>query len=148
MYHSEVGVREATGRNDGPRIAEYLRYCGLPERHEWCAAFVSWCHGRAGYPEPRNAWAAALFPSGRIVWRVADRLPGSRWTATGDRAAPRRGDVFGIYSARKKRIAHCGFVDGWDGKYCLTVEGNVDDAVVRKRRPVRTVALIARWTVD
>ncbi|MBC9797850.1 CHAP domain-containing protein [Sinomicrobium weinanense] len=127
-----------------------MRYCGLPERHEWCAAFVSWCHGKAGYSEPRNAWAAALFPSGRTVWRMRNwrSASGGRSSVNGDRKTPRRGDVFGIYLTHKKRIAHCGFVDGWDGKYCLTVEGNVDDAVVRKRRPVRTIAVVARWTVD
>jgi len=140
IYGGEVGVREATGRNDGLRVAEYLRYCGLSEGYEWCAAFVSWCHGQAGYPEPRNAWAAALFPSGRTVWRTA-----GRWRLVGSGPTPRQGDVFGIYVASKKRIGHCGFVDGWDGTWCLTVEGNVDNAVVRKRRSVKTIYAVARW---
>src|SRR5690606_29450817 len=73
VYRAEVGVREATGNNDGPRVAEYLRYCGLDEGYEWCAAFVSWCHGRAGYATPRNAWAAALFPENRTVWSGRNR---------------------------------------------------------------------------
>src|SRR5690606_20890832 len=83
-----------------------LRYCGLDEGYAWCAAFVSWCHGQAGYPEPRNAWAAALLPTAR---RVND---------------PRPGDVFGIYYSNLKRIAHVGFVDEWGDQYCITVEGN------------------------
>src|SRR3546814_8708082 len=102
-YLGEVGISEATGNNDGPRIAEYLRYCGLPEGYAWCAAFVSWVHGQAGYDKPRNAWAAALFPSNRIV-----------------EDTPRQGDVFGIYIASKKRIGHCGFVDAWNDKWCIT----------------------------
>lgn len=145
IYSAEIGVREATGRNDGPRVAEYLAYCGLAEGYEWCAAFVSWCHGQAGYPEPRNAWAAALFPAKRLVWEsTRDATFNSR--ASSGRPAPVQGDVFGIYIASKRRIAHCGFVDAWDGSWCLTVEGNVDNAVVRKRRPIKTITSVARWT--
>ncbi|WP_257668139.1 CHAP domain-containing protein [Parapedobacter tibetensis] len=147
IYTAEVGVREATGNNDGPRIAEYLRYCGLGEGYEWCAAFVSWCHGQAGYPEPRNAWAAALFPAGHMVWTRASEGTGdaARNTRASSNAIPRQGDVFSIYSTSKERIAHCGFVDGWDGKFCLTVEGNVDNAVVGKRRPIKTIYAVSRW---
>jgi len=140
IYVAEIGVREATGRNDGPRVAEYLAYCGLAEGYEWCAAFVSWCHGQAGHAKPRNAWAAALFPANRTIWRQGDRQ------LTDGRASPVKGDVFGIYVATKKRIGHCGFVDAWDGTWCLTVEGNVDNAVVRKRRAVKTLHAVARWT--
>lgn len=136
-YLAEIGVQEATGNNDGPRVAEYLRYCGLGEGYEWCAAFVSWCHGQAGYLAPRNAWAAALFPAQRTVWTNGRRAAG--------RDRPQAGDVFGIYMAGKKRIGHCGFVDEWEGSWCITVEGNVGNAVVRKRRPVRTIRVVARW---
>ncbi|MEC3878618.1 CHAP domain-containing protein [Parapedobacter sp. 10938] len=136
-YRSEVGVKEATGNNDGPRVAEYLGYCGLPEGYEWCAAFVSWVHGQVGYAKPRNAWAAALFPAYNIVWTKEATI-----------ATPRPGDVFGIYIASKKRIGHCGFVDVWDGKWCITVEGNTDNAVVRKRRLVDTIHAVARWATE
>lgn len=138
VYTAEIGVREATGNNDGPRIAEYLQYCGLGEGYEWCAAFVSWCQGQAGYTEPRNAWAAALFPLRRTVWKKDTGIKNK------DRDV-RRGDVFGIYHAGKKRIGHCGFVDEWDGTWCITVEGNVNNAVVRKRRPVKTIYAVSRW---
>jgi len=140
IYTTEVGVREATGNNDGPRIAEYLRYCGLDKRYEWCAAFVSWCHGQAGYPTPRNAWAAALFPASRAIW-TKDSGAKSK-----DPSGPRAGDIFGIYIASKKRIGHCGFVDRWDGNWLVTVEGNVNNAVVRKRRLVKTICAVSRWT--
>ena len=129
VYLSEVGIKEATGRNDGPRIAEYLRYCGLPEGYEWCAAFVSWVYGQAGYAQPRNAWAAALFPAARLV-----------------RSTPQQGDIFGLYSPAKRRIGHCGFIDSWNGKWCITVEGNMDNAVVQKRRLASTIKAVARWT--
>src|SRR5690606_14901529 len=65
VYIAELGVREASGRNDGTRVEEYLRYCELGPGYAWCAAFVSWCFGKAGYPQPRNPWSPALFPAGR-----------------------------------------------------------------------------------
>ncbi|SEN47871.1 hypothetical protein SAMN05216436_1178 [bacterium A37T11] len=36
------------------------------------------------------------------------------------------GDVFGLYYSELKRIAHCGFVDQWDGIWCITVEANTN----------------------
>ncbi|TYR36937.1 hypothetical protein FXV77_07095 [Sphingobacterium phlebotomi] len=55
---AEIGVKEATGNNDGARVEEYLNYTGLGKGHAWCAAFVSWCYGQVGLTEPRNneAW--------------------------------------------------------------------------------------------
>lgn len=65
---------------------------------------------------------------------------------------PRKGDVFGIYFPDKKRIAHVGFVDSWDDKYVITVEGNTNEAgsregdgVYRKRRLVGSIYQVARW---
>ncbi len=148
VYTAEIGVYETTDKNDHPRIDEYLEYVGFQPGYAWCAAFVSWTHGQAGYPEPRNAWSPALFPMAR---RVGD---------------PRPGDVFGIYYNNLRRIGHCGFVDGWGDTHCITVEGNTgpDGAVSgigdpnhpvragperqgvhRKRRPVRTSHAVARW---
>src|SRR5690606_17849575 len=68
IYLGEVGVRERTGRNDGERIAEYLHYTDLGEGYAWCASFVSWVYGQAGYAEPRTAWSPSLFPSKRVIW--------------------------------------------------------------------------------
>ncbi|UGU17933.1 DUF2272 domain-containing protein [Sinomicrobium kalidii] len=147
VYTAELGVKEATGRNDGPRIAEYLRYCGLPESHEWCAAFVSWCHGRAGYAQPRTPWSPSLFPERKVIRTKKEALVSvTRKREPVGQKTPRAGDVFGLYYARPGRIAHAGFIDRWTGNWAYTVEGNVHNAVVRKRRPVRTLAVIARWT--
>src|SRR5690606_643242 len=49
IYMAEVGVRELSGRNDGERVAEYLRYTDLGEGYAWCASFVSWVYGQAGF---------------------------------------------------------------------------------------------------
>jgi len=164
IYTAELGVKEATGNNDGSRVEEYLRYCGLGEGYAWCAAFVSWCHGQAGYPAPRNAWAAALFPASKTIWHAESAIGGN--AGAGSTTMPRPGDVFGIYYTNLRRIAHVGFVDGWDDTWCVTVEGNTGpdepadtrsdpanpiragppvDGVYKKRRPVRTIRAVARW---
>ena len=65
---------------------------------------------------------------------------------------PKSGDVFGLYFPEKGRIAHVGFIDQWDGKWLITVEGNTNEAgsregdgVYRKKRLVRTVYKVARY---
>ncbi|WP_373275012.1 hypothetical protein [Parapedobacter tibetensis] len=152
---------------------------------------MSWCFGQAGYAEPRNPWSPALFPEKRVVWRssavtaskhagnvhkseavyATDRMvsfgAASRSARTAHRL-PRNdiqvGDIFGIHYSNLRRIAHVGFVDNWDGTWCITVEGNTNntgalgndssianpiragpDGVYRKRRPVRTIHAVARW---
>ena len=65
----EIGVREATGNNDGDKVESYLRYTDLGKGYAWCAAFASWCYGQAGLPEPRNPWSPALVPNARTYCR-------------------------------------------------------------------------------
>src|SRR5690606_36199151 len=74
----EIGVREASGQNDGPRVEGYLAYTGLGKGYAWCAAFVSWCYGQVGLSTPRNPWAPALFPKARTysVERIAPACDG------------------------------------------------------------------------
>ncbi|WP_262246895.1 CHAP domain-containing protein [Parapedobacter soli] len=134
IYLAELGVREASGRNDGTRVEAYLRYCGLGPGHAWCAAFVSWCFGRAGYPQPRNPWSPALFPASRTVW-----------TKGGHSGTMKHGDVFGIYYPTLKRIAHVGFIDQIEGNWLVTVEGNAENQVRRKRRPIGSLYAVADW---
>lgn len=143
----EIGVQERSGRNDGERVGEYLAYTGLGEGYEWCAAFVSWCFGQVGMPEPRTPWSPSLFPAARVVWprelsvRSGHAAPGGADGADN----PRPGDVFGLWVREKGRIGHAGLVERWDGRWCLTVEGNSGDAVRRVRRPVSTIYRVADW---
>ncbi|HQS52214.1 MAG TPA: hypothetical protein PLN99_09980, partial [Daejeonella sp.] len=96
--------------------------------------------------------------SGNPVIASAARQSPSK-LATGNRQpdshrviTPSTGDVFGIYFPEKKRIAHVGFIDSWDGTWLITVEGNTNisgnpegDGVYRKRRPVRSIYRVARY---
>lgn len=130
----EIGVQEATGNNDGRRVEEYLVYTGFGKGHAWCAAFVSWCYGQAGLAVPRNAWSPALFPLTR------------RYTARQiEQGTVRQADLFAIYSPSLQRINHVGIVRKKEGNWIVTVEGNVDNRVLSKRRPLATIYAFSNW---
>jgi cell wall-associated NlpC family hydrolase len=126
---AELGVREVTGNNDGPRIEEYLAYTHLSKGYEWCAAFVSWCYGQVGLEQPRNPWSPALFPKSRLV----------------DKVNSKPADVFGIYSNTAKRIHHVGLIKELQGSYIISIEGNSNNRVESRRRHLRTIHSIANW---
>ncbi|WP_312364850.1 CHAP domain-containing protein [Sphingobacterium sp.] len=131
---NEIGVRETGGDNKGPEVSQYLAYVGLGEGYEWCAAFVSWCYGRAGLSVPRNAWSPALFPKARCYIK-AQLLEGN----------VRQADLFAIYSSQLKRIHHVGLVKAVHGQMLISLEGNSHDRVESRRRPLTTIYAIANW---
>lgn len=131
---SQIGIREATGNNDGPAVEQYLAYTGNKKGEPWCASFVSWVFGQAGFKQPKTAWSPSLFPKGRLISEVT---PAS---------------VFGIYFPDKGRIAHAGLVERQQGSWIYTIEGNTNmvgsregDGVYRKLRHVRTIKCYADW---
>ncbi|APU99905.1 hypothetical protein BV902_20995 [Sphingobacterium sp. B29] len=130
----EICVQEANGNNDGMRVEEYLAYTGFGKGHAWCAAFVSWCYGQAGLAAPRNAWSPALFPMAR---RYTTQQIGQ--------GSIRPADLFAIYSPSLQRINHVGIVRKKEGNWIVTVEGNVDNRVLCKRRPLTTIYAFSNW---
>lgn len=40
--HAQIGVREATGRNDGPMVKRFLQSVNLREGNPWCYALQYW----------------------------------------------------------------------------------------------------------
>lgn len=138
---AEIGVREATGNNDGKRVEDYLRYTGLGKGHAWCAAFVSWCYAQAGLSQPRTPWSPALFPISRTYCRGSCKInPDNTHSSESVRA-----DIFGIYGSSAKRINHVGLIKEVQGKYLITIEGNSNNRVESKRRHLSTIYAIADW---
>ena len=142
VYTSEIGVREASGRNDGARVETFLRYVKLGKGNPWCAAFVCWSLNQVKIKNPRSGWSPALFPVGSVIYQPSARK----------KQPPQSGDVFGIWFASKKRIAHVGFVDSWGTNYCTTVEGNTNEAgsregdgVYRKKRLIRQIYAVSSY---
>jgi hypothetical protein len=151
IYTAELGIKETTGDNDGPRVEEYLHAVGLKKGDPWCAAFVCWVFDKAGVSNPHSGWSPDLFPKKNRIWQRSGSL------TTGTRPGkqiplPQQGDVFGIWFPEKHRIAHAGFVDHWGDTWLITVEGNTNEAgsregdgVLRKRRMVRSVWQVANF---
>lgn len=114
LAEKELGVRELRGKNEGPQVEVYLRYVGLGKGHAWCAAFVSWLHGQAGFAQPRSGWSPALFPASKQL------------------KAAEPGAVLGIYVPALKRIAHVGLVTGLRQDWVQSIEGNTNSAGSRE----------------
>ncbi|RYG12519.1 MAG: peptidoglycan-binding protein [Chitinophagaceae bacterium] len=134
---SQIGIREATGNNDGKQVEKYLNYTGNKKGEPWCASFVSWVFGQAGFKHPRTAWSPALLPNHRLI---STAVPAA---------------VFGIYFSNKNRIAHVGLVEMQKGDWLYTVEGNTNlegsregDGVYRKLRHVKTIKRYANWLAN
>jgi hypothetical protein len=132
LAKKELAVRELRGKNEGPRVEVYLRYVGLGKGHAWCAAFVSWLHGQAGFAQPRSGWSPALFPGSKQL-KVA-----------------KPGAVLGIYVPALKRIAHVGLVIGIQQDWVQSIEGNTNpsgsregDGVYSRLRHRRTISKYA-----
>jgi hypothetical protein len=139
IARSQIGVRETNGENCGIAIARYLNYCGIKSPAPWCAAFVSYCFGQAGYPQPKTAWSPALFPASRLVKVVSSGC-----------LSP--GLVYGLYFPSLQRIAHCGIMERLQGDFVIGIEGNTNVAgsrdgggVYRKLRHRRTIYYFANW---
>ncbi|GAL83407.1 hypothetical protein MYP_634 [Sporocytophaga myxococcoides] len=146
LYTSQIGVHELTGNNDGPEIEAYLRVCGLPKGHAWCAAFVSWVFDRANIKAIKSAWAPSWFPNKNVIFKNGKSLP--------EKPSPSQGDVFGIYFLNLKRVGHVGFIDNWNYSKTtvVTVEGNTNaagsregDGVLRKYRLKSQIYTVSRW---
>lgn len=119
---TQVGVKEATGRNDGAAIEEYT----FGQHVAWCAFFVAWCFRKAGFPLPGNRWLlgsvaymeARLAERGWLYDPSTDPLPGDIvFFATRMESDPSRsGRHVGIAEKLHLRTLH-------------TVEGNTSNRV-------------------
>ncbi|MBB6109702.1 CHAP domain-containing protein [Mucilaginibacter lappiensis] len=142
-YTAEIGVREKTGHNDGIKVETYLHYVGLPKGNPWCASFVCWAYGQASVKNPKSGYCPDLFASRYVIYKRGIKI---------NNEAPQKGDVWGLYFPEKGRVAHVGFVDEWQSKYVITVEGNTNDAgsregdgVYRKRRLTKSIYVVANY---
>ena len=155
----EIGVLEATGKNDGPRVEAYLKSVGLAKGNPYCAAGVYWSGKQAlgnVNPYPRSGWSP-------------DFVTPPTWTYSKGGQWPQPGDAGGIYFSNKGRIAHTFLIAGsaksptsWKWRapsgYFRTIEFNTSlDAsagsardregggVASKLRPVSTVWGTKDW---
>jgi hypothetical protein len=143
IYTSQIGVREATGKNDGVQVEAYLKSVNLGKGYAWCAAFVKWCFDRADINTTITAWSPTAENRKNLVYDKGKFLQD-----------PRPGDVFTLYYPSLKRIGHTGFYDKKQNSTIFrSVEGNTNgegsregDGVYVKYRSVKATYSISRWT--
>ncbi len=126
----QVGVRER-GENSGARIVNYRRaVIGAGENphvaEPWCADFVSWAWRRAGVPLGFGGLGSDYVPD-LVAWARLTR----RWHWARDGYTPRTGDLI-VYRSGGSRRGHVGLVVKVAGGRVHTVEGNLQDRVMRR----------------
>lgn len=147
---SQLGVKEATGNNDGPEIAKYFagatriingqeKPTGWVAGWEWCAAFASWCafEARQGAETVPHGWRIA-------VWElVRDARASGAWRdwTVGASSGPRPGDLV-IYRRKGDprqpgQTGHVARCVTWDGARLLTIGGNEHNAVTQQDNAAR-----------
>jgi hypothetical protein len=142
IYISQIGVREATGKNDGAQVEKYLKSTGLGKGHAWCAAFVKWSFLQAGVKTNITAWSPTALNKNNVVYQNGRFYK-----------QPQPADVFVLYFAQYKRIAHTGFFDySVNNTVYSSVEGNTNgggsrdgDGVYRRYRSFKATYAISRW---
>ena len=142
IYLSQIGVREATGRNDGPQICTYLRSVGLGEGYAYCSAFVHWSLDSACIPNTVTAWSPSAHNAKNIIWTGKKFLKD-----------PEPGDVGCLYYTSLRRIGHTFFYHRRiNSSVYESVEANTNvegsregDGVYKKKRSFNATYSITRW---
>jgi len=116
---SQIGVREASGNNDG---LPSQRYAG-GRREPWCADFVSWAFRQTGHPLPGNQRSLASTSYMENQMRQQGKYFGR------GQQTPKPGDIifFG-----NPGTCHVGIVERVAGGKVYTVEGNTSNQVARR----------------
>lgn len=93
---SQVGVTEATGNNDGPEVAAYLKVTGLGIGYPYCAAGISWSFAMAGdsLGIPRKELPVPMTAGSQIAYDHARK--------NGYKSESNRPEVYDLYIWRRK----------------------------------------------
>lgn len=112
----EIGVREATGHNDGAAVAKYRG--GVDNGAAWCASFVSWCY------KGNDVFGYQASVSGIMSKAQQKGLYSAR-----DVYTPKPGDVM---IQKSNGASHTGIVESVDPDGTIhTIEGNSSNQVRR-----------------
>jgi len=126
---SQVGVCEATGRNDGIPAQRYAN----GRREPWCGDFVAWVYHQAGQQLPGNPkWLSG-------VQYMEDKLKAAGLYHTGTPAA---GDIIFFSNPDAGSDVtdgrHAGVVVGVDAGNVHTIEGNAGNCVRQRSYPLNS----------
>lgn len=112
---TQLHVREATGKNDGPDVAKFLASVGIKNPAPWCGGFGAWVLTQCGVNHQMNGMASSCCPNDEGLLYKRDRnknqpvevMPGTMffWSRPGG--------------------GHTGFVTEWGhGDYFTRIDGN------------------------
>jgi len=132
---SYIGVREATGQNDGVEVEYFLRSTGLGKGFAWCVAFLSSVYSDCKVKNPRSAWSPDWGKEQDVIWKQGMPINKAMVVA-------KMGDVFTMFYPSRGRIAHGGMIWHMNPAHVVTIEGNTneegsregDGVYVKKRR--------------
>lgn len=126
-----LGVREATGHNDGTQVNAFQRYVARGAAwllgQPWCVCFVIYCVKKA---------AGALGVTSRLPLTASSSELYRWYLAHGLLLAKPKPGCVGLVRGGKTGHEHAFLVHDVDGETLVTVEGNWGDAVRWNRRRV------------
>jgi uncharacterized protein (TIGR02594 family) len=140
----ELGVKEAAGSKDNPRIVEYQKYStvknlfGWADSVPWCATFVCWCLEMVGMTSTNSASARSFEKWGVSVKDTP--LPGDIVVFWRDSLASGKGHVT-FFLAKKGNLLYC-------------IGGNQSDSVnvstygTEKLRDIRRSSIAGNYTAE
>lgn len=145
-----IGVKELTGKNDGPEIVAILKSCGINIPAPWCACYLNQGLLDIGLMGP--AYQPGFTP------RWFEDVNRITWTRVGSdiNQTFEPGWIGGIWFRNLGRIGHiaCILEDFGDG-YVLTIEGNANSAGGREGNRVSLLVrhksefyIMADWLKD
>lgn len=140
---SQMGVAEATGRNDGAQVRKYLtgsanaNYAdpkSFAKGDAWCGAFASWSYKMAN--DGKNApWGYDLSVSG-----IRSKAQNAGFYSTveqsslkGGEYAPKQGDLLVL---KRNGASHVAIIDKIENGQIFTVEGNYQNKVSSVQRSI------------
>ena len=116
----EIGVTEATGKNDGPRVEAYLKVTGLDKGFPYCAAGISWCYYEAAkfYNKSKSFIPFPMTAGSQVVYNHAIK----NGIKTSDDVKPK--DFF-IWRKKDSYQGHIGIIETVGRKgWVYTIEFN------------------------
>lgn len=136
LARAQIGVREAPGIANDPRVIAYYRDAKVPQsddRVPWCAAFVGAMLMRSGFKPSGSLMARSYLKWGELL------------------SKPRRGAV-AVFERGDAPSGHVAFIDDWSSTVLKCLGGNQGDAVsiasyAREGRAGRRL-LGMRWPVE
>jgi hypothetical protein len=123
---SQLGIKEATGKNDGVPAERYMR----GDEFAWCAGFILWCNSKSD--DPKIAESDKDYYYCRKVSNMEAHLRKKGWFHVGE---PQKNDVIFFASRGASDTGagrHVGIVEFIDQDFVHTVEGNTGNSVAKR----------------